>query len=125
VATRPAAAAPSHGVTVVPVSARTIRRVVIAVCVAGVAGMIAGSIADRIGVAITSGAMTAIAVLCLILVTATAGPSAFAAPPAVDEDAAADLEQRIERVVADGGDETEVRALVRAAIRFGRRTPTT
>lgn len=107
------------------VSARTIRRVVIAVCVLGVAGMIGGSIADRIGIAITSGAVTAVAVLCLILVTAAAGPSAFAAPPAVDDAAAADLERRIELVVADGGDETEVRALVRAAIRFGRRSPTT
>ena len=87
--------------------------------------MIAGSIADRIGVAITAGAVTALAILCLILVTAAAGPSAFAAPPAVDEDAAADLERRIERVVADGGDETEIRALVRAAVRFGRRSPTT
>jgi hypothetical protein len=107
------------------VSARTIRQIVIAVCVVGVAGMVGGSVADRIGLAITSGAVTAVAVLCLILVTAAAGPSAFAAPPAHDEEAAADLERRIERAVADGADETEVRALVRAAIRFGRRTPST
>ena len=95
----------------------------IGVCVAGVAGMIGGSIANRIGVAITSGAAAAIAVLCLILVTATAGPSAFGATPPRDDEAAADLERRIERAVAAGADETEIRALVRAAIRYGRRAP--
>ena len=111
-------------VTVTGVSARTIRRIVIGVCVVGVAGMIGGSIADRIGLAITSGAVTAIAVLCLILVTAAAGPSAFGAPEPPDEAAAADLERRIELVVSTGADEVEVRSLVRAAIRFGRRSPT-
>jgi hypothetical protein len=103
-------------------SARWIRRVVIAVCVVGIAGMVAGSITDHIGVAITAGAMTAIAVLCLILVTAAAGPTAFGAPPSGDDDAAADLEHRVEHLVAAGADETEVRSLVRAAVRFGKRT---
>jgi hypothetical protein len=104
------------------ISALAIRRIVIAVCVLGVAGMIGGSIADRIGVAVTAGVVTAIAVLCLILVTAAAGPSAFNAAPPVDDEAAADLERRIEQLIAAGADEVELRALVRAATRFGRRS---
>ncbi|MGI8662043.1 MAG: hypothetical protein ACR2LQ_02390 [Acidimicrobiales bacterium] len=104
-------------------SARAIRKIVLAVCVVGVGAMVGGSIAGRIGMAITAGAITATAVLCLILVTAVGGPSAFAAPATIDEGAAADIERRIERVLAAGAEESEVRSLVRAAIRFGRRTP--
>ena len=102
-------------------TARWIRRIVIGLCVVGVAGMIAASITNHIGVAITAGSLAAIAVLCLILVTAAAGPEAFAAPPPVDEAAAADLERRVEHLVASGADETEVRSLLRAAARFYKR----
>jgi hypothetical protein len=103
------------------VRALWVRRVVIAVCVAGIAGMIAASIAERTGAAITAGLVTAFAVVCLVLVTAVAPPAAFGAPPPVDEDAAADLERRVADLVATGADEREVRALVRAAVRLGRR----
>jgi hypothetical protein len=41
----------------------------------------------------------------------------------VDQDAAADLERRIEVLIAAGADEADVRSLVRAATRFGRRSP--
>jgi hypothetical protein len=99
-------------------AARWIRRIVIVLCAAGVAGMIAASITNHIGVAITSGMVAAIAVLCLILVTAAAGPAAFAAPAAVDEQAASDLERRVQHLVDAGADETEVRSLLRAAGRF-------
>ena len=105
-------------------SARLVRRIVIAVCVLGIGGMVGGSIANRIGVAITAGVLAAIAVLCLILVTAVAGPGAFGPPPALDEAAAEDLERRIGDLVAAGADEAEVRSLVRAATRFARRQPT-
>lgn len=100
-----------------------VRQAVIAVCVLGVAGMVGGSIANRIGVAITAGVIAAIAVLCLILVTAVAGAGAFGASPPVDETAAVDLERRITELIAAGADEVEVRSLVRAATRFGRRQP--
>ena len=103
-------------------AARWIRRVVIALCAAGVAGMIGASITNHIGVAITSGMVAAIAVLCLILVTAAAGPAAFAAPPAVDARAAEDLERRVQHLVEAGADETEVRSLLRAAGRLYRRS---
>jgi hypothetical protein len=102
-------------------AARWIRRVVIALCMAGVAGMISASITNHIGLAITSGMVAAIAALCLILVTAAAGPEAFAAPPAVDEQAAADLERRVQHLVDAGAEESEVRSLLRAAARFYRR----
>ena len=95
----------------------------VAVCVLAIAGMIATSVTDHTGAAITFGLVAAGAVVCLILVTAAAGPAAFGAPPAVDEDAAADLERRIDRLVDAGADEDEVRSLVRATARFTRRLP--
>jgi hypothetical protein len=41
-------------------------------------------------------------------------------PTVIDEQMAADLEARIERLVADGADESEVRKLVGRAIELGR-----
>lgn len=52
------------------VSAGAIRRVVAVVCVAGIAGMIASSIADNNGAAITFGVVTAVAILCSMTATA-------------------------------------------------------
>jgi hypothetical protein len=87
-----------------------VRRLVIAVCVAGIAGMIVSSIAESNGAAVTFGIITAVAVLVLIAVTA-AGPR-----PMSDEDAAA-LEASIQQLVASGADESAVRDLVRRARR--------
>jgi vacuolar-type H+-ATPase subunit D/Vma8 len=101
-------------------SPRWIRRAVLLTCVLGIAGMIVASIAERTGVAITAGLITAVAVVCLLLVTAVAPPTAFGSP-VVDEEAAADLEQRVEDLVAAGADEAEVRSLVRAVRRVQRR----
>ena len=79
--------------------------------------MIGASIAERTGAAITAGLVTAVAVLCLIVVTAAAGPAAFGRPAPMDDAAAADLERRIDELVAAGADEADVRALVRAVRR--------
>jgi hypothetical protein len=95
---------------------------VLAVCVLAIAGMIVASVTDHNGIAIATGLTAAIAIVCLILVTAVAGPEAFGGPPPVDEAAAADLERRIDALVAAGADEAEVRSLVRAAGRVYRRT---
>ena len=116
---------------------RTVRWLVIAVFVAGIAGMIVGSIADNNGVAITFGLITAAAAVGLILVTAVAGPEAFrkgarrgtASPPGpadpsgggVDEGAAALVEEQVERLLAAGADEAAVRELVRRSVTLGRR----
>jgi hypothetical protein len=103
-------------------SPRWIRRAVLATCALGIAGMIVASIAERTGAAITAGLITAVAVVCMVLVTAVAGPEAFGAP-VVDEHAAADVERRVADLVAKGADEPEVRALVRAVRRFERPKP--
>ena len=128
-------------------SPRTVRWLIIAVFVGGIGGMIAGSIADNNGFAITFGLITAAAALGLILVTAVAGPEAFrkgahprrsaganavggevggAAIPGesrapVDEADAARVEEQVERLVGAGADEAEVRELVRRAVTLGRR----
>ena len=102
------------------------RRVVIAVFVVGIAGMIVGSIADNNGTAITFGLLTAVAALGLVLVTSVAPPGSLAKDGAaaghVDESLAADLEARIEALVADGADEEAVRRLVGRAVEMGRRS---
>lgn len=54
-------------------TARLVRRVVIAICILGIAGMIAGSVADNNGVALTFGLVTAVSILCLMVATAVAG----------------------------------------------------
>lgn len=108
-----------------PISPRIIRRIVIVVFVIGIGGMIAGSIADNNGVAITFGLTTAAAALALVLVTQVSPPGSLAKPGTpppviIDEQMAADLEARIERLVAGGADETDVRKLVGRAIELGR-----
>ena len=100
-------------------SPHVVRRVVIAVCVAGIAGMIVSSIADNTGAALTAGLVTAIAVLCLIVATAVTGAQGLG----VSELLANDVEERVESLVADGADEAEVRALVGAAVKLGRSQP--
>lgn len=104
----------------IPMSPRWIRRAVLATCAAGIVGMIVASIAERTGAAITAGLVTAVAVVCLLLVTAVAPPQAFGAP-VVDEEAAADVERRVAELVGAGADEAALRALVRAARRVDRR----
>jgi hypothetical protein len=111
------------------VSPRWIRRIVILVFVAGIAGMIAGSIADNNGAAITFGLITAAAAAGLILVTSVAPADAFRRRAGagrghekqpVDEVLAADVEGRIESLVDAGADERTVRQLVQRAVELGR-----
>jgi len=99
------------------ISPRLVRRVVLCVFVLGIAGMIAGSIA---------GLITAVAALALVLVTSVSPPGSLAKPGApvtteADERLAADLEDRIGALVADGADEDAVRKLVGRAVELGRR----
>lgn len=98
---------------------RVVRLVVFAVFVAGIVGMIVGSIADSNGAAITFGLFTAVAALCLILVTSVTGPPRDAPPVAFDDSTAADLEADIAALVSSGAGEEEVRDLVRKAVRLG------
>ena len=108
-----------------PIGPRTIRRIVIVVFVIGIGGMIAGSIMDNNGFAITFGLITAVAALALVLVTQLAPPGSLGKAGTtttdVDERLAADLESRIETLVAAGADEAEIRKLVGRAVELGRR----
>jgi multisubunit Na+/H+ antiporter MnhB subunit len=96
-------------------SPRAVRRVVTAVFVLGIAGMIASSIADNAGAALTAGLVTAVAALCLMVATAVAAPR----PPPGEADAAR-LEEQVERLVAAGAPEDDVRELIRRARALGR-----
>jgi uncharacterized membrane protein (DUF4010 family) len=98
-------------------SPRAVRRVVIAVFVLGIAGMIAFSIADNNGGALTAGLVTAAASLCLMVATAVGADTRTGT---TDETGEA-LEARIGELVAQGADEDDVRGLVRDAIAFGKR----
>ena len=100
---------------------RLVRGVVLAICGAGVAGMIVASIVDAEGASLTFGLITAGAVTCLVVATAVAGSGGR--PGAVDEARAARVEQLLGDLVAAGADEETVRRLVREASNL--RTPST
>ena len=96
---------------------RTVRRLLVAVCLLGIPGMIVTSIADSTGGALAFGLATAAAVVGLILVT-----SVTAAPATGDllaEAAAERVEAEVADLVAGGADEDAVRRVVRAAVRLG------
>jgi hypothetical protein len=98
-----------------------VRWVVIGVCAVGIAGMIGGSAADNSDLALTFGLITAAAILCLMVATAVSG-SAVGSPGAgaFDEGQAARVEHLVQRLVADGAPESDVRELVGEAVRLGR-----
>jgi len=99
-------------------STGSVRAVVIAVCVVGIAGMIVGSIADNNALAMTFGLVAAVAALCLIVATAVLR-AAVGAPADLDV-AGADVESRVALLVQQGADEAVVRGLVKAAVQLGR-----
>ena len=104
-------------------SPRLVRRIVLVVFALGIGGMIAGSIMDNNGFAMTFGLVTAVAALALVLVTSVSPPDALAGTtpaPVVDERLAADLEARIDALVRAGADEEQVRRLVGRAVELGR-----
>ncbi|MGQ0521127.1 MAG: hypothetical protein ACT4PX_08260 [Actinomycetota bacterium] len=83
--------------------------------------MIVASVNDNDGAALTFGLLTTAAVLCLVVATAVTRPPAGAgARTAPDEEQAAVVEDLVHRLVASGVAETQVRALVREAVRLGR-----
>ena len=85
-----------------------VRRVVIAVCVCGIAGMIVGSVADNNGMAITFGLVTAVAVLCLIVATAVTRQTTVAGE---------EVEALVARLTTQGASEADVRQLLKLARR--------
>ncbi|MCC6224938.1 MAG: hypothetical protein IT195_00850 [Microthrixaceae bacterium] len=97
-----------------------IRRLVLAVFVAGILGMIVGSVADSNGAALTFGLLTAASAVSLMLVTAVTSERTSEPPASFDEATAAQIEARITSIVQAGADEADVRDLVRDAVRLGR-----
>ena len=97
-----------------------VRWVVIGVCIAGVAGMIVGSVADNNDLALTFGLITAAAVLCLMVATAVSPPTGPVTDGArFDEGQAARVEHLVSGLVAEGAREDAVRQLVGEAVRLG------
>ena len=97
---------------------RLVRILVIVVFIGGIAGMIVGSIADNNGVAITFGLVTAVAAICLILVTSVT--NATEDEVVFDERTAERMESQIQRLIDDGAEESSIRDLVRQAVLLGR-----
>jgi hypothetical protein len=97
----------------------TVLRIIVAViCVGGIVGMIVGSLADNNnGAVVTFGLVTAVSILVLMAFTYASRP---APARSVDEGLAERLEDQIQALVASGAAESEVRALVGDAVRFGR-----
>ena len=62
-------------------SPRAIRQIAVVVSLAGIAGIIYGSIADNNGLAVTAGLVTAVGALVIILVTSVAGPDRLRKDP--------------------------------------------
>ncbi|MCX7620117.1 MAG: hypothetical protein N2037_04645 [Acidimicrobiales bacterium] len=106
-------------------SLRAVRVSVITISVAGIAGMIVGSLQDNNGITISFGLVTAVAVVYLILLTSVVGSG----PPSVtgtssdgadSEQLAQDIERRIQALADAGCDELELRRLVTQAVELGR-----
>ena len=124
------------------VSSRLIRRIAVAVCAGGIAGMIVSSVLKHNGAAITFGLVTAAAVLCSMVATAVAADvtrklTASGGMPVPDvsqadlpgddsddETQAALVETLVDGLVRGGTDESQVRELVRQSVRLGRILPT-
>jgi hypothetical protein len=103
------------------VTARAVRIVVIVVCVGGVAGMIATTVAGHNGAAMTFGITTAVAILCLMVATAvTTGSTRL--PSGDVETTAARVEDGVTALVDAGAQEKAVRDLVRDAVSLGRQS---
>ena len=94
----------------------TLRRVVAFICVLSIAGMIVLSIRENIGGAMSSGIVGTIAMLCLITGNAIhAGTNGGGAQEALG----AELDARVQELIAAGVDEEHARSVVNKAIRFG------
>jgi hypothetical protein len=98
------------------VTAKALRRLLLAACIAGIAGMIVTSIAASTDAALAFGLLTGGAALALMAITAATGDGAVAD----DEVLARSVEQRVADLVAAGADERRVRDLVTDAVRLGR-----
>jgi hypothetical protein len=105
-------------------SPRHLRVVLVAIGLAGIAGIIVGSIVNSTAVALTARVISAIDMLFLIALTSVVGREAFdpagGARTEMDDEIAKDVEARIERLASAGADEDALRKLVTRAIELGK-----
>lgn len=101
-------------------SLRMLRTICAAIFVSGIAGLIISSVAgNNNGVVLTVGITTAVAAIALLAASSVARRE----PIDVFEEAKAErLESRMQQLIDAGATETDVRDLVREAIRLGRRS---
>lgn len=94
-----------------------LRRISTLFIIGSIAGMIVMSIKNNIGGAITAGAIGAGSILCLMTGNAIhVGNNAGGAQEAL----AAELEARVQDLIATGADETAARGVITKAVRLGR-----
>jgi hypothetical protein len=99
-------------------SLRALRTTCAAIFVVGIAGLIISSVAgNNNGVVLTIGLITAVAAIALLAASAVARREPI---DAFSEADAEQLEAQIQHLVDGGAPETDVRNLVRAAMRLGR-----
>ena len=94
-----------------------LRRVVALLCVLSIAGMIVSNINNNDGASTVFGLIGATAIVCLMVGNALRfGNNQGGAQEALG----AELEARVQELIATGADESQVRGVVRRAIRLGR-----
>ena len=101
-------------------SLRMLRTICAAIFVSGIAGLIISSVAgNNNGVVLTVGITTAVAAIALLAASSVACREPI---DAFEEAKAERLESRMQQLIDAGATETDVRDLVREAIRLGRRS---
>lgn len=100
-------------------SLRVLRTICAAVFICGIPGLIIGSVVDNNGVVLTVGLITVLAAMALLAASAVVRREPI---DAFDEAEAERLESSVQRLVEAGAPETDVRDLVREAMRLGRRS---
>ena len=94
-----------------------LRRICTVFIIGSIAGMIVMSIKNNIGGAITAGSVGAAAIMCLMTGNAIyVGNNAGGAQEAL----AAELEARVQELIATGANEAAARSVVNKAVRLGR-----
>ncbi len=99
-------------------SLRTLRTICAGIFVSGIAGLIIGSVLNNNGAVLTVGLITVVAAVSLLAASAVTRREPIDAFAEAD---AEQLESAVQRLVDAGAAETEVRNLVRDAVRLGRR----
>jgi hypothetical protein len=103
----------------VEMSLRALRTICAAIFICGIAGLIISSVAgNNNGIVLTVGLTTAVAAIALLAASSVARREPI---DAFEEAEAERLESQVQQLIDAGAPETDVRNLVREAMRLGRR----